>query len=629
MRRAMRKGKLPWSNAYRILGIPGSFEPYPDKPVYDILENAARKYKRNGLIQAGCRMTYPALKDNVDRLASAFGIIGLKKGDRVATLLPTSIQFVLADYAISRAGLVHMPASLLEPADTLLHKFQEGTPRVLICFEDHAALAFELREKAKLDFLIFTDINDFPGEGRKAAGDIKAGVESGVLFLSDLIQDTNIRTRHVEIDVENDLETLLFTGGTTGLPKGCMLTHRNVYANSIQNLHALGQAGLLFRGRASVLLALPFFHSFGHIIMHTMTLYGFNQILIPDPRDTAGMAGMIREHYPIMQIGVPAQFMKLAAEELDGIGMLCISGSAYLPQNTQADFEQKSGGGIMEGYGLSEMSPTTHLNTSILMRLLGKRLTLIINTFLRIPGIKSIIGLLLFLMGTRLYGKLFVTRVSRRMRLSIKKKSRRAAEKRGTIGVPFPDTEIRIIDPESGEFLSYDDLLRGKSGEMCLNGPQRMLGYWPEPGSGIDSDGFIHTGDIARMDSGGYFYIADRIKDMINVSGYKVYSKEIDDILSGHPMVEFAATVGIPDPAREGSEIVFVYVKPRIQFRGEKVTGEIMDYLKKKVARYAVPKHIAIIDEMPFTEIQKINKKRLREMAVMEFGSVKRVSEYQ
>jgi acyl-CoA synthetase (AMP-forming)/AMP-acid ligase II len=567
-------------------------------------------------------MTYPQLNDNVDCLASAFSIIGLKKGDRVATLLPTSIQFVMADYAISRAGLIHVPASILEPIDTLEHKFLESRPRALICFEDQAALGLELKEKTKFDFLMLTDINDYAGINGEGRTHDAVSRENGILFLSDLIASTQIKPPPIEFDVDRDIETLLFTGGTTGLPKGCMLTHRNIYANSIQNLHALGQAGLLLRGKVSVLLGLPFYHSFGHLIMHTMTLYGFNQILVPDPRDTAGMVRMIKKHYPIMQIGVPAQFMKLAGEELDGISMLCISGSAPLPKNTQIHFEQKSGGGIMEGYGLSEMSPITHLNTSILMRIFGKKQSLIINNILKIRGVKFLLGCPVYLMGTRFFGKIFATILHNLIKSSVEKKTRISAEKRGTIGVPLPDTEIRIIDAETGELLSLNDLLSGRTGEMCLNGPQRMLGYWPEPGSGIDKDGFIHTGDVVRMDDRGYFYIADRIKDMINVSGYKVYSREIDDLLSSHPQIELAATVGVPDAQKEGSERVVVYIQPKFQFRGIISEDEILDYLKIKLAKYAVPKFIRFIDEMPLTDVQKINKKKIREMAIMEFGLV-------
>jgi len=161
-------------------------------------------------------------------------------------------------------------------------------------------------------------------------------------------------------------------------------------------------------------------------------------------------------------------------------------------------------------------------------------------------------------------------------------------------------------------------MLAGARGEMLLKGPQRMLGYWPVPGNGIDEDGFIHTSDVVRIDENGFFYIVDRTKDMIIVSGYKVYSREVDDVLYRHPKVEMAATIGIPDPEREGSERITVYVQPKEKFRGQVSEAEIIDYLKKHVARYAVPKTVHVIDEMPLTEVHKVNKKLLREMAAKE-----------
>jgi acyl-CoA synthetase (AMP-forming)/AMP-acid ligase II len=624
----MKKEALPWHKEYKITGIPVSLKPYPDKPVYEILYTAAKKFKNNGIIQFNHKMTYPQIKEKVDRLATALYKLGLRKGERVATILPTSLQFVIADYAISRAGLVQIPSSSLEPVPTLEHKFKEGTPRALITIDEHLELAKQIIKKSKIEFLILCRIDEYSSNSAGSTSRQNAGVPKDAMWMTDLIDSTPPSPPHITFDVEKDLETLLFTGGTTGLAKGCMLTHRNIYANSMQNMWSFGMGGQLLKGVITDILGLPFFHSYGHVIMHTTTLIGHNQILVPDPRDTEGMIKMIKEHYPAIQIGVPTQFMKMS-EELEGYGMIGVSGSAPLPTSTQEKFESKAGGGIMEGYGLSEMSPCTHLNTTFLVRVFGGRLSTRLNTMLmKVPGNLMLLNGLLRLVGTRNTGK-FLTRFFYLMaKLTRKKPSpdksankgqgAKTVEKRGTIGVPFPDTEIKFLSVETGKEVSVEDMLRGERAEMLLRGPQRMLGYWPKPGNGVDEEGYIHTSDVVRIDDKGYFYIVDRTKDMIIVSGYKVYSREVDDILYNHPKVELAATIGIPDPEREGSERIAVYIQPKDKYKNNISGDEIIDYLKKRVAKYAVPKVVKIIDVMPLTEVHKVNKKLLREMAAKD-----------
>jgi acyl-CoA synthetase (AMP-forming)/AMP-acid ligase II len=426
----------------------------------------------------------------------------------------------------------------------------------------------------------------------------------------------------VTFDVEKDLELILFTGGTTGLPKGCMLTHRNIYANAIQNGNALGRSHLLAEGVLTVLMGLPFFHSYGHSTMHCMINEGYNQILIPDARDTESMVRMIKEYRPFIQIGVPTQFMKLTQQELKDVNILGISGSAPLSRNVQEEFDKKSGGsGIMEGYGLSEMSPTTHLNTSFLLRIMGGRIPVRINSlFIQLPGVAAGINALFRALGSKNVGYLLGRAMGFLSRLTADadKQPKKKVEKRGTIGIPMPDTEIKIIDIDSGAVLSWEEVCGGKTGEMYLRGPQRMLGYWPEAGSGLDKEGYVRTGDVVRVDENGYFYIVDRTKDMIIVSGFKVYSREIEDILHNYPGVERAAAIGIPDPERQGSEWVCVFIEPQNGFEKDITEEKIIHYLKTTVAKYAVPKIVHIVDAIPLTEVQKINKKLLRQMAEME-----------
>lgn len=224
-----------------------------------MLEEAAAKYKKNGLIQYSYKMTYPELRDKAARLATALFVMGMKKGDRVVTILPTSIQYVLADYAISRAGLVHVPCSELEPADTLQHKFIESEPRVIICMAKHANTIKGLLKGSSIKYMILTKLDDFGSNLVDLSGKEEDYDVGGTAWMTTLIKNTPPQPPDIEFDVENDIETLLFTGGTTGLPKGCMLTHGNINANSLQTIHALGQIGLVARGDFRYSLDFPSF----------------------------------------------------------------------------------------------------------------------------------------------------------------------------------------------------------------------------------------------------------------------------------------------------------------------------------------------------------------------------------
>ena len=612
----MAQARLPWLKEYSVFGIPESFKPYPDKPVYDMLYKAAEKHRKQGLIQMDYMMTYPEVKDHADRLATALHNMGLKKGDRVATLLPTSIQFIIADYAISRAGLVHIPCSSLEPADHLLHKFKEGSPSALICLDEYLDVVKNILKKIQIKNIIVSKLADYSLDKPKSYEPLEI---KNVHWMAELISQTAPNPPDVKFDVEKDLELILFTGGTTGLPKGCMLTHRNVYANTIQNSNAMGGSQKLVEGVLTVLMGLPLFHSYGHCAMHSMTYTGYNQILIPDARDTAGMIQMIKKYRPLLQLGVPTQFLKLTQEELKGITILGISGSAPLPRTVQEEFEKKGGGGgIMEGYGLSEMSPVTHLNTSFMLRIFGGRFVVKMNSkFLQLPGIVPVTNIFLKTAGSKVVGYCMSKSIGVLSKVTAYtgKKSKKKVEKRGTIGIPMSDTEIKIVDVDTGRDLTWDELISGKTGEMCLRGPQRMLGYWPTEGSGLDEEGYVRTGDVVKIDENGYFYIVDRTKDMIIVSGFKVYSREIDDILHNCPGVGRAATIGIPDPERQGSERVCVFVEPLSGCEQSVTEEKIIDYLKNTVAKYAVPKVVRIVDAIPLTEVQKVDKKQLRRIA--------------
>jgi long-chain acyl-CoA synthetase len=601
----------PWFKEYKTVGIPETLEPYPNEPTHYFLDQAAEKKPKLGCVQLGLEMTYPELVDHANRLASALAAMGVEKGDRVATLLPTSIQFIIADAGISKAGAVHVPCSFLEPLDTLSHKFKECSPKGLICLEENLPLAESLGEFMEVPNIIITRVDDY--------SDRPSSHEElpDAVWLTEAIAAASPQPPRVSIDPTRDLETLLFTGGTTGLPKGCMLTHRNVVANALQNPAVFGPITKILKGNTSALIGLPFFHSYGHCIMHTMIggMY-CNLLIVTDPRDTKGMLRMIDEYSPVLQFGVPTQFMKLLEEDIKATRVIGISGSAALPPNVQEKFEQESKSFVSEGYGLSELSPVTHFNVSANIRAMGgRKMVPIMNKLLFNPVSTAFMNLQAKLLGPKIYGKIFLGIMGFVSDMNHRKASLKSVEKRATIGIPVPDTVVKVVEVDTGAAIPFQEMIDdGRMGEMLLSGPQRMLGYWPEPGRGLDNEGFVHTGDVVKMDENGYFSIVDRTKDMAIVSGYKVYTREVDDILYDHPATEVAATIGVPDPEREGSERIKVFVQVRDDYKDKVSEEDYIDYLREKVAKYAVPRSVTFLDEMPLTEVFKVNKKLLREM---------------
>jgi long-chain acyl-CoA synthetase len=275
------------------------------------------------------------------------------------------------------------------------------------------------------------------------------------------------------------------------------------------------------------------------------------------------MVACIREHRPFLVPGVPTQFMRLADAGLRRVNSMLFSGAAPLPQEVAAAIRQKTGMSVSEGYGLTETSTLVTVNLS---------------SFSRITG--------------------FV-----------------AKEKPG-IGVPIPDTECRLVDPESGCEVS-----NGETGELLVRGPQVMKGYWPTPGAGLTPEGWLHTGDIAVMDEGGYFRIVDRIKDMINVSGMKVYTTEVDEVLFRHPAVSMAAAFGVPDADAPGSERVMAVIRLKDAQAGQVTEEQIREYCRAHLPPYAVPKHVEFRDDLPLTVTEKVFKRALREEAIARMNA--------
>jgi long-chain acyl-CoA synthetase len=545
----------PWLKAY-FLGpfkLKHSMEPYPEINVYSFLEESAKEYPEAiACVYADEEMTYPELKDKVDRLASAFVDLGVKKGDPVATVLPSCPEFIIADYACMKLGAVHVPLSILHKADDLRHEIKESKSEVVVCSYRRIPRVNEVKPDTDVKTIIYAPTKIFPDY---EAPEMEEITESGYYLMDDLIEKYEPHTKHVEINPKEDIALLPFTGGTTGVPKGTMLSHYNLTSNVIQTVHWMMdplKVGIV--GKGATAICVPIFHMYGHWAIHASISWGLKMLLM-DPRDMVKIVDVINEYRPAIVFAVPAHYTVFCDMPLNKGQIFYYSASAALPPELAEEFEKISGVPMGEGYGATETSGGATVN---------------ISAFSKVTG--------------------FMKQV-----------------KRG-VGVPLPDTEIRVIDPETGE-----EPPMGEPGEIWVRGPQCMLGYWPTLGSGLEEGGWVRMGDMVTMDDEGYFTVVDRIKDMINVSGNKVYSRVIDDILHEHPAVEVAGVIGVPDPDRAGSERVKAFIQLEPEFRGKVSEEEIIEFLKDKVKPYAVPKFVEFRDELPLTLVMKLHKKLLRE----------------
>jgi long-chain acyl-CoA synthetase len=541
----------PWQKSYFIgpYKLPKTLEPYPKIPVYKFLEDTAAKFpNQTACIYLDKQMTYAELKLNVDKLATALADLGVKKGDKVATILPNCPQFIISDYAIMRLGAVHVPVSIAHKAPDLICEIGGSEAETVICSSTRLELVNSIKDKTKVKNMIFTQVPTFPDYSMP-----KIKETYGAYPLEDLIEKYTPNPPEVEINPTEDLAILPFTGGTTGIPKGVMLTHYNITTNVLQVLWMMKPLEIALKGKASMLICVPLFHQFGHRVLHQNVAWGL-RTLLTDPRDIDKIAELIRKYRPFMVVGVPTHFMLLLNKDLPRMPIFLYSGAAPLPPDVAEKIERKIGVPMGEGYGLTEASPTTHINLS---------------AFSKVTGYMA----------------------------SVKR----------SIGVPVPDTEAKIVNPETGEEVPV-----GEVGELYIRGPQIMRGYWPNPGSGL-KDGWLATGDIAKMDEDGYFYIVDRIKDMINVSGMKVYSRVVEDILHQHPAVEIAGVIGVPDPERLGSERVKAFIVLKREYEGKVTVEEIINYCRDKLPAYAVPTFVEFRKDLPLTPVMKIFKRKLRE----------------
>jgi len=500
---------------------------YPRRPLGDILRmTAADVPDRPATAFLGAQLTWGEVKDRSDRLATALARMGIAKGDRVGIMLPNCPQYGIAAFAILRLGAIVVNVNPLYTPREISVIARDSGMRMLITLDVLAPAA------QGIETIIVTSRLD----------EILAGVAEPDL-------------PSVSIDPESDVAVLQYTGGTTGTPKGAMLTHYNIFSNVIQTtvLHHPEQA----RGQDRVLLVIPYFHIYGFTVgLMSCAWQGAQQILIPK-YDVEALLAAIRDHRPTYFPAVPTIYISLLnhpkAREY-GIDKIRAfnSGSAPLPLEVIDQFERMTGGTLSEGYGLSEASPVTHTSPSL------------------------------------------------------------ARRKPGSVGVPLPDTDMKIVDIESG----LHEVPLGSEGELCIAGPQIMKGYWnreDETAIALRKDAggrtWLYTGDIARMDEDGYTTIMQRKKDMVIVGGFNVYPSEVESILFSHPSVMEAVVIGIPHSYYGEVVKAFVVAKPGTTLHAE----ELKSLCAANLAEFKRPAEIEIRDSLPKTAVGKILRRALRE----------------
>lgn len=530
---------------------------YPRMGVPALLARAAKEHPDAVATRFyGREMTYRELDAAASRFAGGLRRIGVKPGDRVSVLMPNCPQFAVAFFGVMRAGGVVVQTNPLYTPRELAEMYNDAGVETVVCVDLYFKNVAKAKESTGVMRVVVTDIKEYlpgllaalyPIKKKKDHGKIVIPQAPWVHGFQDLLASEPFSREPEDLD---SVAVLQYTGGTTGTPKGAMLTHRNLVVNAHQ---AIAWFPGLAPGRERFLCAIPFFHVYGL----TTALLGpiviaAAMVIHPNPREIEAIMKLITKTRPTIFPGVPTMYVamvnhpKISKYDLKSV-RACIAGAAPLPPEVRRKFEAITGGKLVEGYGLTEASPVTHAN--------------------------PIFGMY----------------------------------KEG-IGMPLPDTDAKVVDIETGA----RDLGVGEAGELAIKGPQVMKGYWNKPeetAKVITREGWLLTGDIAVMDEDGYFRIVDRKKDMILCSGYNVYPREVEDVLFTHPAVKEAAVIGVPDPYRGETVKAFLILKD-----GAAATDrDIVAFCKERLAPFKVPRQIEFVKELPKTMVGKVLRRKLRE----------------
>ena len=551
-------GKKIWLDFYEK-GVKKSVD-FQDTLIPQYLEESAKTFpEKSALIFQGFTMTFRELDEMVARFSAALKGFGIKKGDSVAILLPNVIPCVVAYYATLRIGAIVVLNNPLYADRELEHQFNDSKSTFLITLDLLANRMVKLREKTAIKTIVYTSIGDylpfvkrllFPLVAKKKGLAADVAPADNLYKFKDVIAQNSPDYTQADVNID-DVAMYQYTGGTTGVSKGVMLTHKNI---SYQIQQAVAWFPTLQKGKEIMLGALPIFHVFGMTVsMNFAIKMGWTNVLVPKPQPEPLLEAISKFKVtfaplvPTMYIGM-LDHPDLEHTDLTSIRG-CFSGSAPLPLDIINNFQEKTGSIIVEGFGLTETTPVTHINP--------------------FNGVR----------------------------------------KQGSIGLPLPDTECKIVDLED----PTKEMPIGEAGELLIRGPQVMKGYLDKPEETkktLTEDGFICTGDVAKMDEDGYFYIVDRIKDMIISGGYNVYPRDIDEVLFEHPKILEACCIGIPHEKRGEAIKAFVILK-----EGETMTDrEVIEYCKTKLATYKLPTVVEFKQELPKSNVGKILRKDLRKM---------------
>ena len=552
----------PWHEHYQQ-GVPAEVT-WPDGPLDGLLRTAAEQYPAGAaLVFFDRTLTYRQVDTIVDRLAKGLQAKGLQPGDRVSLFMPNCPQLVMAYHAVWRCGAVAVPSNPLYTPAEFAHQANDAGSRFAIVLSLLYDRVRQVRAQTPIEHVVVTNIKEYFKGPLRALFTLLREKKGG--HRVDISADANSYAWQETLSVgspqpvttgSNDLAMLMYTGGTTGVPKGAMLTHGNMMANAFQ---VRAWAPEVTAGEEVMLTALPLTHSYSATVaMNHSIAAGYSQLLIPDARDLANLLKVINAHRPTFFPGVPTLYAAISRHKAVTSGKYdvssinwCISGAAALAPEVKRKFDDLTGGQLVEGYGLSEASPVTHANP--------------------LDG----------------------------------------SAETGFIGYPLPSTDCRVVDEET----ETEVMPVGERGVLCVRGPQVMQAYWNMPEATADvlrtdaaGETWLHTGDVAVMDDAGRFAIVDRKKDMILAAGgFNVYPREVEDAIFEHPDVLDVGVIGVPVGGQDQRVKAFVVLE-----EGATTTeDELVEFCRDRLARYKLPRTVEFRDDLPKTFVGKVLRREL------------------
>jgi long-chain acyl-CoA synthetase len=532
---------------------------YPEVPLSEILRKTAENHPdQTAITYFGREITYKELGEASDRFATGLSALGVKKGDKVAIFLPNIPQFVISYYGTLKLGAVETAISPLYKEREVEHQLNDSEAETIVVLDALYPILEKVLARTKVKRIVVAGLKDFMPSATALLGSLfrkipsyKVEPKPGTYFFKELLSEYDAKPPQVDINPKEDLAALQYTGGTTGISKGAMLTHMNLVSNAVMCAEWLKGK----QTEESFLTVLPLFHIYGMTTGMNTPIYLAGKMVLLPRFDAVNTLKAIQENKVTVFCGAPTMYAMLLAHpkvtdfDLSSVHF-CISGSAPLPPEIQKRWMKVTKGVLVEGYGLTESSPVTHCNPLD-------------------PTMKTV--------------------------------------KVGSIGLPWPDTDAKIMDMETGE----NELNAGQDGELAVQGPQVMKGYWKmdEESKDVLRNGWLYTGDVGKMDEDGYFYITDRKKDLIKYKGYSVYPREIEDVIYEHPAVKLCAVIGKLDPIAGEFPKAFVVLK-----EGKTATAdEIKEFVNSKVAPYKAVREVEFRTELPMTMVGKVLRRVLQD----------------